>query len=234
MATSVWIVGRSGSGKSTSYLQVKEKIGEKTIEIEGLDPSSNVVINCDDKALPGNITDIYNNGVNYFEDIHGSALLNTLKELNKNPGVKSIVIDTWSRWASNIVDDPSFSQGDARKKWMVFAQENILLFNAINRLMRKDIIVYMLAHPTEYTDENGILSLKIATQGKMLDNRSVESFSTIVLFTQKQRVPSESDKYTFRTNNFATSKSPLGMFVEENIPNDLGIVDKQIRAKLGL
>lgn len=92
-----------------------------------------------------------------------------------------------------------------------------------------------MAHPIEYNDEYGMTQLKIGTQGKMLEQRIPESYSTIVLYTQMVKEPGKTDpEYTFRVNNFATSKSPLGMFPDKNIPNDLGLVDKYIREARGI
>lgn len=232
MAELVWVVGRSGSGKSTSICPVKQ--GD--IEIQGLEPSTTVIMNTDQKMLPSSkVRELYSEGENYFEDVDNSNIMNMLKKINENPKVKAIVIDTWSRLASNIVDSPEFAKKSGFQKWMDFGVDNINMFNAVNKRMRKDIIVYMMAHPTEYTDEYGQLQLKIGTQGKMLEQRIPESYSTIVLYTQMIKEPGKQDpEYTFRVNNFATSKSPLGMFPDKNIPNDLGLVDKHIREARGI
>lgn len=232
MGELVWIVGRSGSGKSTSICSVKE--GD--IEIQGLEPKSTVIINTDQKMLPSSkVRELYSEGDNYFEDVDNSNIMNRLKLVNENQNAKSLVIDTWSRLASNTVDSPDFAKKSGFQKWMDFGVDNINLFNVINKRMRKDIIVYMMAHPIEFTDEYGQLQLKIGTQGKMLEQRIPESYSTIVLYTQMIKEPGKQDlEYTFRVNNFATSKSPLGMFPDKNIPNDLGLVDKYIRKARGI
>jgi len=231
MAELVFIVGRSGSGKSTSICPVEE--GE--VKIQGLDPNTTVILNADQKMLPSSrARDFYKEGVNYHEDVDNTNVMNYLKKINEEPHIKSVVLDTWSRLASNTVDSPAFAKKQGFQKWMDFGVDNITLFNAVNNRMRKDVIVYMMAHPSEYIDEFGYLTFKIHAQGNMLKDRIPESYSTIVLYTQKVKIPGKDDQYTFRVNNFATAKSPLGMFPEINMPNDLGLVDGYIRKAVGI
>lgn len=85
--------------------------------------------------------------------------------------------------------------------------------------------VYVLGHST--TDEFGTVRLK--TIGKMLDSVIVlEGLFTTVLRT---RVDTASNKYYFMTKNNGhdTTKSPLGMFDESEIENDLAVVDNRIK-----
>lgn len=84
-----------------------------------------------------------------------------------------------------------------------------------------DVRVYILAH--SHLDENG--KLKIKTPGKLLDTHSVEGMFTIVL-----RNLIRDGHYYFATRNSGndTVKTPMGMFKEELIDNDLEEVDKAI------
>lgn len=82
--------------------------------------------------------------------------------------------------------------------------------------------VYFLSHIER--DMNG--NEKVKTIGKLLDEKiTVEGLFTIVLKTAVVN-----NKYYFQTHNSGsdTVKSPLGMFGEDLIPNDLSIVDKTI------
>ncbi len=82
--------------------------------------------------------------------------------------------------------------------------------------------VYILAH-TE-TDTFG--RTKIKTIGKMLDEKiTLEGMVTIVLRTQVR-----DSHYLFATQNNGsdTTKSPMGMFAEQYIDNDLAAVDAAI------
>lgn len=91
-----------------------------------------------------------------------------------------------------------------------------------------DVIVYFLAH-TE-VDANG--NEKMKTIGKMLDEKiTVEGLFTIVLKTSVQ-----DGKYSFttQTNGQDTVKSPMGLFSETMIDNDLKFVDETIREFYGI
>ncbi len=89
-----------------------------------------------------------------------------------------------------------------------------------------DIIVYFLGH-TE-ADENGVIRLK--TIGKMLNEKiTIEGMFTMVLHAaviDKQ--------YYFTTQSSGdTAKSPMGLFTDYLIPNDLKMVDESLRVYYG-
>ena len=88
--------------------------------------------------------------------------------------------------------------------------------------------VYFLSHIER--DQNG--NEKVKTIGKLLDEKvTVEGLFTIVLKTVVM-----DNKYYFSTHNSGsdTVKSPLGMFKEDLIPNDLAEVDRVITEYYGL
>lgn len=103
-----------------------------------------------------------------------------------------------------------------------------LIAETISRDMPSDRIVYLLSHIDR--DQNG--NEKIKTIGRMLDEKiTVEGLFTIVLKTHV-----EDGKYTFFTQNsgYDTVKSPIGMFADIQIPNDLKQVDDIIREYYGI
>lgn len=103
-----------------------------------------------------------------------------------------------------------------------------LIAETVSKAMPADKIVYFLSHIER--DQNG--NEKVKTIGRMLDEKiTVEGLFTIVLKTHV-----EDGKYTFYTQNsgFDTVKSPIGMFDELQIDNDLKMVDNVIREYYGL
>ncbi|MDR1249020.1 MAG: ATP-binding protein [Treponema sp.] len=83
--------------------------------------------------------------------------------------------------------------------------------------------VYFLSHIER--DQFG--NEKVKTIGKLLDEKiTVEGLFTIVLKTLARE-----GKYLFQTHNSGndTVKSPMGMFEEDLIPNDLSEVDRTIQ-----
>ena len=82
--------------------------------------------------------------------------------------------------------------------------------------------VYVLAHTT--TDDFG--HTRVKTLGKLLDDKIVVEG----LFTTVLRTKVENGKYHFSTQNSGsdTVKSPMGMFSDSLIDNDLAMVDATI------
>lgn len=86
-----------------------------------------------------------------------------------------------------------------------------------------DVIVHFMGHIER--DSAGFEKFK--TVGKMLDEKiTIEGMFTIVL---KTFVRDGKYLFTTQTNGMDTVKSPIGMFAEPTIENDLKLVDKTIR-----
>jgi len=85
-----------------------------------------------------------------------------------------------------------------------------------------DVRVYILGHTQ--SDEFG--KTRVKTIGKMLDEKIVvEGMFSIVL---KTAVTNGQYLFTTRNNGSDTVKSPIGMFEDEQIENDLASVDQAI------
>ena len=84
-----------------------------------------------------------------------------------------------------------------------------------------DVRVYILAH-TETNDGK----TKMKTIGKMLDEKiTPEGLFTIVL---KTAVMDGNYKFITRNSGSDTVKSPMGLFDDEKIDNDLAVIDAAI------
>ncbi len=80
-------------------------------------------------------------------------------------------------------------------------------------------------------DDGHIVGQKIKTIGKALDNQIVlEGLFTIALYTHVGEDKDENATYHFVTNRFRNypAKSPMDMFSETLIPNDLNLVCQSI------
>lgn len=97
------------------------------------------------------------------------------------------------------------------------------LVQIVIKELPEDKIVYFLGHIER--DANG--NEKFKTIGKMLDEKiTIEGLFTIVL---KTFVKDSKYCFTTQTNGQDTVKSPMGMFEEPIIENDLKYVDDTIR-----
>lgn len=135
-----------------------------------------------------------------------------------------------------IIDDYQFILS---RKYMESTEPNqFTLFKDIGKdgysIFRKgaelanDKRVYILAH----TQSDDMGRTKIKTLGKLLDEKiNLESLCTTVLRTKVN-----GGKYTFTTHNSGsdTVKSPLGMFPESEIDNDLAEIDARLCAYYGI
>lgn len=219
MAQLVFLVGKSGMGKSTS--------------LRNLNPDETVIINTDQKALPfKNFSAKYSEEKrNYRKTSDINIVISTLQKVNTLPNVKTVVIDTWSRIMTDTVMSQSFRAEKGFEKWSKMAAAQYDLINTVNDVMRDDIIVYLIAHPETHYDDSGFSSERIGVQGKMLERFVPESFSTIVLYSEIVKTPGQPNRHVFRTVSSGndTCKTPLEMFDEDLIDNDLVDVNNIIR-----
>lgn len=212
MSIATMILGESGTGKSTS--------------LRNLDPEQTLLIQAVRKPLP-------------FRSINW-------KPYNKATGLGSVI----------TTDSPVLIEGAMRKVQRPIVVIDDFQYVLANEYMRRsdekgfdkfteigrhawDILraasdlsdarrVYILAHTDN--DEQGRTRMK--TIGKLLNEKiTPEGLVTIVL-----RTAVRDGTYVFATQNSGsdTTKSPMGMFPEQFIDNDLAAVDAAICEYYGL
>ena len=102
------------------------------------------------------------------------------------------------------------------------------LIQVVTNNLPPDKIVYFLAHVER--DANG--NEKMKTIGKLLDEKiTIEGLFTIVL---KTVVQDRHYQFATQTNGQDTVKTPMGMFDDLLIENDLKMVDSTIREYYGI
>lgn len=204
MGLPVLILGESGSGKSTS--------------LRNFEKSDVLVFSVAGKRLP------FRKKLNVINlrNMNGSERYDMLTEyMNKYQSkVKTFVIDD-SQYLMSFEEIGRWAEAGYGK----FSQMALHFTDLMNTIaaLDDDVIVYLLHH-TE-TDENG--RLKAKTVGKMIDSKiTLEGLFEIVLMAFN-----DDGKYCFKTHNDGTStvKSPIDMFEDDSIDNDLKMVDKTIR-----
>jgi len=91
-------------------------------------------------------------------------------------------------------------------------------------LLRDDLTIVFLAHTQTERDDSGFYFTRIKTSGRKLDKICLESKFTTVLIAK-----CVDGKYIFETQSRnSTAKSPMGLFEEFEIPNDLAEVIKRM------
>lgn len=150
-----------------------------------------------------------------------NANYENIKKALSNPTKKTYVIDDSQYLMSFELFHRASETGYAKFTEMALHFHNLL--EQIKHLP-DDVIVYLLHHCE--TTETG--KIKAKTIGKMLDNQlTVEGLFSIVLMAR-----TDGQRYWFETHTdgFTTVKTPMGMFAEREIDNDLKAVDATIRA----
>jgi hypothetical protein len=204
-----------------------DKHPNKAEKYEGLDPLSTVIINCDKKSLPFPYKGKWEKGKNLFYTSTASDINTLLQKINAGTNIKRVVIDTVN---SLMVDYEMINiKVPGYNKWTDLALQVYELITTCNEALREDLVVYLIAHATLYTDIDGNESKCIVTNGKKLEKIRLESKLPIVLYASVERT-GNSDEYYFETvANRSTAKSPLGIFEDDKIPNSLALVDAKIR-----
>ena len=110
-------------------------------------------------------------------------------------------------------------------KFSVMAQQMVSLIQGAKKL-RDDMVVVYISHQEELEDSGEIVSYKMKTAGKMIDNQiKLEGLFTVVIYAITETKGDKTD-YLFITNKYKKypAKSPAGMFSEIKIPNNLKTV----------
>ena len=221
---SIAVVGKSGTGKSTSFGQFPE------LNIKGLDPKKTVVINVSGKDLPfrgwkKSYTGSISSGGNYFESSDAVQISKAIEYISVNrTDIDNIIIDD-----AQYIMAFEFMRRAKENGYGKFADIGVNLGKVIEaaRTTRKNLKVYFLWHP-EQDRETGY---KMKTVGKMVDDYlTLEGLFTVILYTRVVKNAENKIQYQFVTNNDGEfpSKTPIGLFSELYIPNDLGLVSETI------
>lgn len=203
MATPILIIGKSGSGKSTSLR------------------------NCIDNP-DWNVIRVLNKPFPFKGKVDGWKTddYETVKKCLYTSKAKNIVIDDAGYLITNMFMTKHSNVGTGNA---VFGLYNDLgdrfwgLIQFIINQLPEEKIVYVVMHE----DINDFGDIKPKTIGKLLDEKvCIEGMFTIVM-----RCIIESGKHLFVTQSAdgAVSKSPIGMFDALTIDNDLLLVEKAVR-----
>lgn len=183
----------------------------KSASMRNCSPDQFGIINVSKKPLP------FRNTLKVVNTDDYATVLNALRKSK----AKSLVIDD-SQYLMVNAFMRRFSE-TGYQKYSDIARAHWELVQTVINELPFDKIVYFLSHIER--DQMG--NEKAKTIGKMIDQYvTLEGMFTIVLKTHVQ-----DGHYTFLTHNsgFDTVKTPLEMFADDEIDNDLAYVDQTIR-----
>lgn len=208
------IIGESGSGKSTS--------------LRNLDPKETFILGVLDKPLPfkgykKNYTAVSkeNPSGNYVACDNYNKILSFIDAIDKRrPEIKVLIVDDFQYLMAN-----EFMRRALERGFDKFSEIAHHAWDMIRRLTetRDDLYCFVLSHSD--TDANG--KVKCKTIGKMLDDKiTLEGMFTTIFHAQVL-----DGQYKFLTQNDGVhiAKSPMGLFDDKFIDNDLSLVLEAMR-----
>lgn len=226
MANITMLLGKSGTGKSTS--------------VKGLDPKETVVINVLGKRLPFKGSQgLYNpQSNNLFHRDDYQSIITLLGQIDKSaPHVKNVIIDDMIYVMRKEYFKRAKETGYG--KYTELAQHFQQMVSTCEGL-RGDLNVFFILHSEDIQSDKTTTGYKVSTVGNLVDNQyNPLEVVPMVLYSSVVYDDKGQAKYGFYTHRFKEgtveipAKTPDGMFDEDFIPNDLGLVVKAMNEYYG-
>lgn len=216
MSNTTLIIGASGTGKSSSLRNLNSKetfilsVLDKPLPFRGYKKLYRPITSWDDKEG------------NYYCSDDYQRIIKCIDVVNKTrPDIKVLIIDDWQYLLAhefmNRVSEKGFD------RFNDIALHGWKTIRALNDT-RSDLFGFILAHSD--TDVQG--KSKCKTIGKLLDEKiTLEGMFSCVLHTA---VVDNEYKFLTRHDGIHLAKSPMGMFSEALIDNDLVYVIQQMQS----
>lgn len=226
MSNIIMLLGKSGTGKSTS--------------IKGLDSKETVVINVLGKRLPfKGSNSLYNKeNKNLFQRDTYTDIISLIQNISdKAANVKNIILDDFIY----VMRKEYFSRAKETGygKYTELAQHFQQIISTCEKL-RDDLTVFMILHSEDVQSDKVTTGYKVSTVGNLVDNcYNPLEVVPMVLYSSVKYDDKGNIEYGFYTHRCKEgvieipAKTPDEMFEEDFIPNDLGYVIKKMNEYYG-
>lgn len=226
MSNIIMLLGKSGTGKSTS--------------IKGLDPKETVVINVLGKRLPFKGSNaLYNKeNKNLFQRESYTDIISLVQNISdKATNVKNIILDDFIY----VMRKEYFSRAreTGYNKYTELAQHFQQIISTCEKL-REDLNVFMILHSEDIQSDKTTTGYKVSTVGNLVDNcYNPLEVVPMVLYSSVKYDDKGNTQYGFYTHRCKEgvveipAKTPDEMFDEDFVPNDLGYIVKKMNEYYG-
>lgn len=208
MSNLIVILGESGTGKSTS--------------IRNLNPNETFIVNVLNKPLPFRAyKKSYNNEKkNLLESDDYRKINMYMSAINeRRTDIKTIIIDDFTFLMNN-----EFMRRCREKSFDKFTEMGSNMFNILEtcKNFRSDLVCFIMCHTEK--DHAGVIKPK--TVGKMTaDYVGISERVSIVLHSQ---IIDRQYKFLTQHDGVCVAKSPMGMFDDLHVDNDLQLIKEKI------
>lgn len=212
MGIPILIVGGTGTGKSTS--------------LRNLPRTSTAILNAELKPLPFRNSKFTLNG----NVTSTTQLINMMKALEKKDEIEYVVFDSITMYAGGPVFKEMVEGIDGFEGWSNFKYHILSIINQM-KISKKNYIVTALEE--QVADHTLVKTCSAAIQGSLKGGGLESHFSMALRAQTVDDIDSPSGvRYVFATNKIPgeriTSKTPLGMFDELYVDNDVVEIYKVI------
>jgi len=199
------IVGHSGSGKSTS--------------LRNLDPKTTYILDLERKGFPF----VDANKFNIIPIENANAFTRELNKVLKEDNCKTVVVESFTKYVEQVhtLANASFKGYDI---WSFYNRTIRATLDAVKN--DKATVIFtavddIVKIPQVTGGETSHRRIKV--QGKVHEG-AIEKEFLMVLFTEtRKNEKTEKMEYFFQTNTdgVTSAKTPMGMFDDQLIPNDI-------------
>lgn len=231
----IFVVGPSGSGKSSS--------------LRNLNPDTTAIININRKALPfRSATKFkYNKMVTSYSDVTTELMMG----FGMNPAIEVIAIDDFTSTDESILSDCRKSE----KGFTIYGKHNGMVREIINtsKLLTETRVSGSKVTPPKWViwlgldeivnianpDGTNKSTRRVKVEGRELQG-TIEKEFTIVLFTEvlPSTMPGKIGiyEYKFMTNGdgITSAKTPMELFKDKYVDNDLNMVISKLKEYYGI
>ena len=222
MSNFVIILGKSGSGKSTS--------------IKTLDPKATFILNVLGKNLPfkGSASAYSKDNNNMARTSKAANIIKWIQHIDaERPEITTLVLDDIIYSMREEFFDRRKERGYDKYSDIGGNFRDII---AAARNARNDLNIYAMMHNEDIISDGSVIGTKVSTIGKLVDEK-YNPLENVTATLQCQPKYDENGRpvYGFYTHTLQVNgvplaaKTPAGMFEEDFIPNDLALVNEKMK-----